>query len=1567
MPLSEYNLLETIIDDATPNLQIQALNFYLQRDFDKHITIQCSQQFLNKLDKFISKSLKQGHCPAACLGFTVIYKYGKNLKLPTAEDFLDALIEIQESGKTGSIQVTESFLYPISQMAVDPRINILIQKEAIRKFNLILDKSPMKLKKDGKMLQSQEAAHVMSNLANRIIDGGDYDFQTALMEALCRMATCEQRRQLADRWFTMEHVSTAFVKIKDSEFETDCRKFLNLVNGIKGDKRSVFSFPCLEVFLGKNELLMPADEKLEEFWIDFNIGSHSISFYFSLPDGAQEEQWETICINENEVKSYTVKEGKRKMLNLDMSEVVIVGSVDGSSLTIHFSSGLDILPVVQKVFGSKKNTSFVRKTGASVAKTTVKMVIDQNSATSQTVPESQMSLGESEKCGGSMMKTPAKMRASESTNFISSSGGGGARSVSSVLPAAKCKGKPSLTMVRSVERQEQNGIGELRTAKSSLDTTPVIARREKDMNETKKMTYLTKPRATIVSEPKEVEPPLDSTFVPDSQPTTSRNISSTWHKFSVSEMLMLPTQKMGSLPKSGSPQISAQRKSGPSSVLKTSAPSSGPVHPKQFHTELTQRLQQVLHERNKSESSQSVDFQKGKVSDTKEKPKSNNAVVAVALNLPDLKEKRPRRSTRSKGNCKPQVEEDTCVMKAPGRAAVKSATLSKKEKRDAEVTGKMVKHISSHYEVKVKGKRLSQFLIPPSPLIGRPFFNMKWHTCMGNVTTLVQSKSKERSQSKDVFAFNVDTPQSIGVNRAITSSTRIGFSEDSSLPSTNKKQQPPPKTKRHVKKHLFSDTDTDRGTTDVSWLRESSRKPKPKVTKYPRAAPTKTKVALTLPSSDSPKWTDPYLVPCPKPDVIAQSTKVKAQPQQKKKETSAAALRAAAIRRSSRAAAHSLKSYREMDSEGSQSDSELFKVGKFEKTNLNGKNNNRKLQSKPFVEPEIQISSQSDSEAGHTVFSMCAVNETKQKKRSNFERVANKKLRTENVFQDFKKSREEDKSVKPANILKESAKKKNVAPVKEQSGSLKESWAQRQAMSSPLSFIERMRSAERSGPSLDLPCSPVLSLQASPLTFSPNPDAPEPLTHTPPLPKPCSTVTSAGDFKALKQRASRTQSIKSVTSMLSLTQRGHCKPFGSGRTCADQSPAKEDLSSCFQSPLSLSRPLLTSTLVNKECLSLPSLPPSPQLEAQGSFNKISPVSAVSLSRVSTKSSVTDKEADRASAALRTEKTPQMDVSLLSAEDVMSGPSHKRHMLYSSSNNSDEEDKEKMKKSKARTQHSPRMKPRKLFKSTTKTHELIESWEEHSAVDKSKSDNMAKAAKKKSEEENISVKKRRLSAEGSVSHLLSSSHTVTSGHWDADTEDGDIDDLDTPRLNPKSLCHEFSCKLKQKFKSRFRMVDVYNKQSLKTFQQHISTIDSEVAKHRALEEEQVQRVLLEEIHKLEQGDTLLKTMENDLTIHWNKQSVSFRSLQKQEKKRTEVLKNTLQNNVCHSLGEERLFTSQMCLIRNDMKSAQDRLLTEMTAQSTVPVTHYSGKKSEAGHMHNFIHYTDHAASSKESMK
>lgn len=48
----------------------------------------------------------------------------------------------------------------------------------------------------------------------------DHDFQTALTEALCRITPPDQRKEVADRLFHMKHVAGAFVKLRDSEFET---------------------------------------------------------------------------------------------------------------------------------------------------------------------------------------------------------------------------------------------------------------------------------------------------------------------------------------------------------------------------------------------------------------------------------------------------------------------------------------------------------------------------------------------------------------------------------------------------------------------------------------------------------------------------------------------------------------------------------------------------------------------------------------------------------------------------------------------------------------------------------------------------------------------------------------------------------------------------------------------------------------------------------------------------------------------------------------------------------------------------------------------------------------------------------------------------------------------------------------------------------------------------------------------------------------------------------------------------------------------------------------------------
>ncbi|PKU38319.1 synaptonemal complex protein 2 isoform x8 [Limosa lapponica baueri] len=192
---------------------------------------------------------------------------------------------------------------------------------------------------------------------------GDYDLQVAITEALCRMISEKQRRELACQWFSMEFVSNAFKGIKDSEFETDCRKFLNQVNGMLGDKRRVFTYPCLSAALDKYE----------------------------------DHQWETVVIPEEEVDLYSLEEkDSKKLLTIDLKSRMNVGSQEGEKLFLYFDSILEIQDVIRKIYGLSKCKGFSKKQSASVAKTTVHVVFDE-SGSQVLVPESQLSPGLEEK------------------------------------------------------------------------------------------------------------------------------------------------------------------------------------------------------------------------------------------------------------------------------------------------------------------------------------------------------------------------------------------------------------------------------------------------------------------------------------------------------------------------------------------------------------------------------------------------------------------------------------------------------------------------------------------------------------------------------------------------------------------------------------------------------------------------------------------------------------------------------------------------------------------------------------------------------------------------------------------------------------------------------------------------------------------------------------------------------------------------------------------------------------------------------------------------------------------
>nr|XP_008524817.1 PREDICTED: synaptonemal complex protein 2 isoform X6 [Equus przewalskii] len=433
MPIRpDLQQLEKYIDDALRKNDFKPLKTLLQIDICEDVKIKCSKQFFHKLDDLICRELNKRNIQMVSIILVSIGRCGKNISIlgqagllamlkqglvqkmaswfekskeiilsqgnstdeaviNMLEDLFDLLMAIHDINDEGKRQVVESFVPRICALVIDSRVNICIQQETLKRMNAMLDKMPEDARK---ILSNQEMLILMSSMGERILDAGDYDLQVGIVEALCRLTTEKQRQELECQWFSMDFIANAFKGIKDSEFETDCRIFLNLVNGMLGDKRRVFTFPCLSAFLDKYELQIPSDEKLEEFWIDFNLGSQSLSFYIAGDNDGH--QWEAVTVPEEKVQIYSIEvRESKKILTIILKNTVKISERQGKELLLYFDASLEITNVTQKVFGSNKRKEFTRKQGISVAKTSVHILFDA-SGSQILVPESQVSPVEEE-------------------------------------------------------------------------------------------------------------------------------------------------------------------------------------------------------------------------------------------------------------------------------------------------------------------------------------------------------------------------------------------------------------------------------------------------------------------------------------------------------------------------------------------------------------------------------------------------------------------------------------------------------------------------------------------------------------------------------------------------------------------------------------------------------------------------------------------------------------------------------------------------------------------------------------------------------------------------------------------------------------------------------------------------------------------------------------------------------------------------------------------------------------------------------------------------------------------
>ncbi|XP_064561353.1 synaptonemal complex protein 2-like isoform X5 [Zonotrichia leucophrys gambelii] len=323
------------------SLLLKCIQLYLKSDLQEGKSLFIEQGLVAKLVSWFER---------ARVFVTIIDPNENKFLMLLLEDFFDSALVIGKCSNEGKKELVNLFLPELGRLVTEANLCCALHLEALRTLNSILDNLPREERK--KFPLSEEMCSLTKDLAKTILEVGDYDLQVALSEALCRLMIKKWRDDLVHHWFEDKYLAEAFKEIKDREFETDCRKFLNLLNERLGDKRRVYSFPCISAFADMNEAKKPSDEKLEEFWIDFNVGSQSVTFYVDCDEGAL---WDSVRLSKENINTYSVKEkDRKKIVRIFMKIPTAINKTEAIKFKLVFSDELEILAVLRKVLGDEK-------------------------------------------------------------------------------------------------------------------------------------------------------------------------------------------------------------------------------------------------------------------------------------------------------------------------------------------------------------------------------------------------------------------------------------------------------------------------------------------------------------------------------------------------------------------------------------------------------------------------------------------------------------------------------------------------------------------------------------------------------------------------------------------------------------------------------------------------------------------------------------------------------------------------------------------------------------------------------------------------------------------------------------------------------------------------------------------------------------------------------------------------------------------------------------------------------------------------------------------------------------
>ncbi|XP_066480553.1 synaptonemal complex protein 2-like [Tiliqua scincoides] len=223
---------------ANVSLLLKCIQLYCRSDPQESVDLLLQQGLIPKISNSIHV------CQAVELVtrefLSLIEPKESKFLISLVEDFFDTALIIGRNNTEGKKQLLETFIPSLGHLATESTVSCALRQEALRTLNTLLNNVAKEERK--KFAVSEEMCLLTKELAKTILDVGDYDIQIAIIEALFRLMLKKWRDDLAHNWFEDQHIVKNFREIKDRDFETDCRKFLNELNEKLGDKRSRINF-----------------------------------------------------------------------------------------------------------------------------------------------------------------------------------------------------------------------------------------------------------------------------------------------------------------------------------------------------------------------------------------------------------------------------------------------------------------------------------------------------------------------------------------------------------------------------------------------------------------------------------------------------------------------------------------------------------------------------------------------------------------------------------------------------------------------------------------------------------------------------------------------------------------------------------------------------------------------------------------------------------------------------------------------------------------------------------------------------------------------------------------------------------------------------------------------------------------------------------------------------------------------------------------------------------------------------------------------------------------------------